>query len=145
MTTKYPLGITDRDLEYPKSASRERLSLKHGEYGRVTLYQIRGRAGDVYWAVCTLWISRSRRGTTDRTYAIRTDDGTVCRIGAGPHVLQEITVYIRENRVADLAELLRLYDEGSVAAHQIRDRIGSRRAEGQLRRAAGESSWYWGR
>jgi len=139
----YPLGIIAKDLEYPKMASGDSLDYNAGDCGHVTLYEVAGRRqGEKFWVVCTLGIAKNRRGYADRSYGVRTD-GSVVRVGHGPHVLQTITVHVRKSRVAALAELLKLHREGAIAAHQIRDRIGSRRAEGQLRRAAGQRSWMW--
>jgi hypothetical protein len=134
-----PLGIIPSDLGYPKTGD---LDYAAGDHGRITLYEVDGRRGR-YWVVCTLGIRRGQRsGQADRTYGV-TVDGSPVRVGIGPHVKQQITVWVRKNRRESLSKLLELHNQGLVVANQIRDRISSRRAEGQLRRADGQRSWDW--
>lgn len=138
--TELPLGITEADLKYPQHP--DKTCWDAGDGGRVDLYEIQSRRGTTEWVVATLHISKGRK--SDRTYGIRMD-GTVCRVGAGPHVLRTVRVHVRESRLEALQPLLELHRRGLTEAGQIRDRIGSRRAEGQLRRAQGEVSWRWSR
>ena len=88
------------------------------------------------WCVPTLLIrnaSRRSSSKTDRTYAT-TLDGKPVRIGMGPHVSAIARVYVRASRKAALQRYLDLQSEGSKTAHEIRDRISSRRAQSALRR-----------
>jgi len=137
-----PLGLLPSDLEHPGYRSGEKLAYEIGDHGFIKLYQVEGRKGVVYWVVATLAIGGSARGYAMRTYGV-TLDGTSVRVGAGPHVKRTATVYMRESRVAALAPLIKLYDEGMLKSHQIRDRISSRRAEGVQRRMNGETYWRW--
>lgn len=89
------------------------------------------------WIVCTLPIGK------DRTYGISVERKSVCRAGGGPHVLACVTVRLTEKNIKRLQSYLDLYKEGMIDAGSTRDRISSRRAEGQVRRARGENSWQW--
>jgi hypothetical protein len=97
------------------------------------------------WHIATLAIGGSSRRNThaQRTYSI-TLEGKICRVGKGPHVTNTIQIYVGSDNAKRLKPLLDLLKEGEVKAHSIRDRISSRRAEGQLHREAGQSSWRWG-
>lgn len=106
----------------------------------LTFYEVRGFG----WVILTLGISKARgRQTSNRSYGVRVDNGTVCRVGAGPHVLSQVTVYLSKKNIERLKPYVELYVKGLGDAGMIRDRIGSRRAEGQARRANGESYWRW--
>lgn len=94
------------------------------------------------WCIPTLFIGKGARGTPDRTYAT-TLDGKPVRIGRGPHVLKTVTIYVRASRVEALQKFLELRRNGAAKAGEIRDRISSRRAQGQVERAAGRSHWRW--
>ena len=95
------------------------------------------------WCIPTLLIGKaSGRQTTDRTYAT-TLAGKPCRIGKGPHVTRVVTVYVTTARLQALQRFLDLRTKGAADAGQIRDRISSRRAQGQVERAAGNSYWRW--
>lgn len=96
------------------------------------------------WVVCTLPISSGRRqGLPDRTYAIKVDGGAICRVGRGPHVLKTVTVYVYQRNIGRLQKYVDLWLKGMAAAGSVRDRISSRRAEGQVKRAQGLHSWRW--
>lgn len=96
------------------------------------------------WCIRTLGIRRARRaGRTDRTYAIRVNTKQPVRIGAGPHVLRTVTVYVTEKRKPKLQRFLDMQTLGEEQAGTIRDRISSRRAQGALMRAQGRTSWRW--
>jgi hypothetical protein len=130
-----PPGVKLSDTQYPKWSEKK----PDNVIATLTFYKTE-RLG---WIVTTLGIARARRpGTADRSYAV-TLDGNVCRAGSGPHVLAEVTVYVRASRKVALQKFLDLHEQGLAAAGTIRDRIGSRRAEGQLRRARGETFWRW--
>jgi len=140
-----PLKIKESDLKFAPGVN-DRLDWNVGDGGVITLYEVKGRSVN-YWVIATLSIGspgRGRRTFEQRTYGI-TLAGNVCRVGGGPHVLRTVRVYIKESRKVALKPLIDLYDRGMADAGMIRDRIGSRRAEGQLRRANGEHSWYWNR
>jgi len=97
------------------------------------------------WVLLTLHISKPGRRSvsqTDRSYGI-TLDGKVVRVGKGPHVLKELLVYINKDNVVRLTKYIDLRNKGLGDAGQIRDRISSRRAQGQLHRQQGHTSWIW--
>lgn len=137
--TNLPTGVIQKDLEYPKYNSKDRLMSDIGEYGTLTFYETK-RFG---WCITTLGISRGKMGRAARSYAVRVSDGSPVRIGNGPHVTRVVKVYVRTSRVKALQKYVDLYNKGAEDASTIRDRISSRRAEGALRRARGERSWYW--
>jgi hypothetical protein len=143
-----PPGVVASDLKYPECDSGDRLDTSLGDGGHLTFYEVEGRrVAD--WCIATLLIGtasrvqRSRGVTTDRTYAVRISDGGCVRIGLGPHIKRTVTVYIRKSRAEALKKYADLYTKGAIEANQIRDRISSRRAQGQLERAAGHHSWTW--
>lgn len=143
--TPYPLGIVEADLTYPRMASGDALDYSAGEGGSFTLYEVETRRGSTEWVVCTLGIQGGRRSriyAAERTYAVNLRGG-VMRVGRGPHVKQVITVYVRKSRRQALDKLVQLHTDGLAQAGMIRDRIGSRRAQGQLMRAEGRTNWRW--
>jgi hypothetical protein len=127
-----PTGVIASDTEYPRAGRRIDL---------IGCVLVKFSDGDVKWVVRTLNIARGR--TSERSYAMGVDDGKVYRVGNGPHVLKEIAVHVTEENKARLALLIQRKAEGEEAAGQIRDRISTRRAQGQLHRAAGRRSWTW--
>jgi hypothetical protein len=132
-----PKLVRETDLKYPGWKSKVRVEKT------LTLHKVTGRHSDGDWFIANLRIG-SGRGHADRTYATRISDGkTGFRIGKGPHVTDTITVYVTTKNKLRLAPLVAMADEGEIDANQIRDRISTRRAQGQLHRAAGRSSWRW--
>lgn len=134
-----PPGVEPADLK-PASGRGEALSIDQrlelglADHYCLTLYRTAGFG----WVICTLAINGSR----GRTYGM-TMDGKVCRVGNGPHVLDQLCVYVKATNLKRLMPLIELLRKGLADAGTIRDRIGSRRAEGQLRRSRGEYSWRW--
>lgn len=131
-----PQGIEAFDLTYPEWNPKkpDELVREIGEYGALELYDTTGFG----WCIATLGIRKARSaGKADRTYAIRVSDGQPVRIGLGPHVKRTVKVYVRQSRLEALKKYVDLYNKGSETAHEIRDRISTRRAQGALRR----SSW----
>jgi hypothetical protein len=124
-----PLGIKASDLAWPKG----------GRFTRSFELYLTSRFG---WCVATLKIGNGRSGPP-RTYGASLKDGKIVTMGGGPHILDTKTVYLTEERTAALAKLVEFYEKGVEEAGLIRDRIGSRRAEGQLRRAQGQTFWHW--
>lgn len=99
------------------------------------------------WVIPTLSIA----GGGQRTYAValaeggsdRVQRGAQVRCGMGPHVLTQYTVHVRKSRVDALRPFLALRRDGAIDANVTRDRISSRRAQGQVERAAGNNYWRW--
>ena len=56
---------------------------------------------------------------------------------------QVVKVHLSKDNLARLDRHVKLYLDGLAKAGQIRDRISSRRAQGQIYRAEGRSSWMW--
>jgi hypothetical protein len=141
-----PPNVQPADLKYPaggRTLGYEREQALGLESPRLTFYKTE-RLG---WVLCTLHISNpSRRqaaGTTARTYAIGVADKKIYTVGRGPHVTAEVSVWLSQDNIDRLSEYVALYQRGLADAGQIRDRISSRRAQGQLYRAAGRTSWMW--
>jgi hypothetical protein len=135
-----PAGITAADLEhrcphksvaaYDKWREANKL-LAYPQPRSLTLYNTE-RFG---WIVTTLLIkSGTRRNVSDRSYGV-TLDGQLVRVGFGPHVRRKIEVYLRESRMTDLQPFLDLYNQGLERAHESRDTLSTRRAQGSLRRS----------
>lgn len=143
-----PEGVTAEDLKYPDTWDRktnkptpksEHTVRELGDHGQLSFYHVTSLG----WCIATLPIAGSVRGQPPRTYAIRVDDGSTVRIGQGPHVTRTVTVYIRASRAEALKKFTDLYASGAVRSNEIRDRISSRRAQGQEMRAQGRHSWRW--
>lgn len=137
-TTKTPLpeGILKTDLTRPSMSAYGGEALSNDwQNNTFDLWHVTGFG----WCIPTLAIS----GKGARTYAIRIKDRNVVRIGMGPHVTEQVTVYVRINRLRTLQSFLDMRTDGAGKAGQVRDRISSRRAQGQIMRAEGRSSWRW--
>jgi hypothetical protein len=136
--TTLPKGIEKSDLHVPadyKSYDKVPYEQRSFELWHVTRFG---------WCIPTLLIGRARRAnSTDRTYAVTVEGGQVVRVGRGPHVTATHVVHVTNARHAALKSFLTLREKGQGDAGQIRDRISSRRAQGQLMRAEGRSSWRW--
>lgn len=151
-----PPNILESDTTYPEWSNRytvghlESLGLTsiHEWQGQMTFYQITGRTG-TRWVLLSLHISNPSRGqrqrgvTTARSYGIGVDDKKIYTVGTGPHVKATVTVYLNASNVERLRPYVELWLKGLEDASAIRDRISSRRAQGQLHRAAGKSFWNW--
>lgn len=139
-----PEGVRESDLKQPhwERALPWRQSEELGLVGgRLEFY----RTDKTGWLVLTLHISNPPRrhaaGTPARFYATAVKDKTVHTVGMGPHVLEQLTVYVTQDNLERLMPLIELHKQGLVDANTIRDRISSRRAQGQLRRQAFGGLW----
>lgn len=129
-----PEGILKSDLEYPKDYK------DHVYDGDFELWYTEGFG----WCIPTLLISKNNRNNYgDRTYAVRINDGGNVRIGRGPHVKAQVKVYARKDRMTVLQKYLDIRTKGSEAANTVRDRISTRRLQGQQHRMLGHTSWRW--
>ncbi len=154
-----PKGILVSDLKYPESKikwksemSKEDERAYEDEYKRNRIvhtfeFYKTERFG---WVMLTLHISnasrrQSQRGVdTRRSYAVPVNDpNSIVRVGLGPHVTDKFTLYIRQERLDALKDYVALNDKGMGSAGEVRDRISTRRAQGQMHRANGERSWRW--
>ncbi len=142
-----PDGITTADLlrrDYENPIERAPEGLPYEDHDLELWYTPR-----FGWCIPTLDISNSRRGMPRRTYGVAiggTRDGkrgAVVTMGNGPHVLATVRVYVRKCNVARVTPFLELRREGQGSAGSIRDRISTRRAQGQVHRALGHTSWRW--
>ncbi len=145
-----PPNITAADLEYPKPGDgipyeeKDALSGLDWWDGSLTFRLIKEG-----WVILTLHISnpsRRQRGRgidTERSYGIGLKDSKVWRTGKGPHVLKEVRVHASKSNIERLRPYIELMRKGMEDAGAIRDRISSRRAQGQLYREQGRSSWQW--
>jgi hypothetical protein len=123
----------------------ERKELPEGCQYELTFYQVKGRKVND-WVLITLLIGKAtgrRAGAADRSYAIQVSDEKVCRVGFGPHVLKTVTVRFKKSNLKRLQRYVDLWLKGMESAGSIRDRISTRRAQGQLYRAQGRTSWMW--
>lgn len=135
-----PFGLIESDLKYPKHPKNWKWGKQYPSdvLHTITLYETE-RMG---WVVTTLLISNPGRRhrhldaqpPQPRTYAV-TADGSVCRVGLGPHVKRTITVYITRGRFEKLKKIVELHEKGLADAGSIRDRISTRRAQGALYRS----------
>ena len=119
-----PEGVIEADLKYPTKGRCSAESLK---------FYYSARFG---WCIATLPINNK-----GRTYGVNSA-GTIVSIGGRPDD-KIIYVYVSEARQPKLQKYLDLRAKGLGDAGSIRDRIGSRRAQGQVMRAQGRHSWTW--
>lgn len=133
-----PAPLRESDTRYPSRGSKDRI------FARVEVYCVSFAEGGLGWCCPVLPIGmRARFGPAARAYAFRLADGKLCRVGNGPHVKATATLYLRESQRERLAPFLSARERAAEQAHQVRDRIGSRRVQGQAERAAGRRSWNW--
>lgn len=130
-----PAGILESDLKQPPYVSDNPVPWEDRsfELWHTTAFG---------WCIPTLLISRGRQ-YHDRTYAITVEGKNAVRIGRGPHVTATVRVHVTPKRLKALQPFLDLRKEGNARAGEIRDRISSRRAQGQEMRAQGRRSWRW--
>jgi hypothetical protein len=135
-----PPNVIAADLKYPESGKGVYSRLK--ELGldatQLTFYKTTGFG----WVLTTLGISNAGRAATARSYGI-TLDGKCCRVGRGPHVTATVSVYLSTDNWNRLLPYIELYRKGLAEAGTVRDRISTRRAQGQIHRANGETYWRW--
>lgn len=146
-STELPKGVTKYDLEYPKYDARLKVKgrkepggykdpsvpMTPGGYDSTLTFIESGRIG---WVVATLSIN----ARTNRTYAVDLE-GSVFTVGNPAS--RVVTVHVKESRAKALTPWIEAHKKGLEIAGNVRDRIGSRRAEGQEKRARGLSSWRW--
>lgn len=136
MKTKLPHGITKTDIVAPSNRHQASSNVPYDDR-TFQLWHVQSFG----WVIPTLAIGTQRKAAA-RTYAM-TLTGYVVRVGNGPHVLETHTVYVTNARHEALKSFLELRKKGAGDAGAIRDRISSRRAQGQLMRAEGRRSWRW--
>jgi hypothetical protein len=146
-----PPNVNPSDTVYPRRTSyddsywtfQKTLREIGLETSTLTFYKTTG----IGWVLTTLHISNpSRRqssSTPPRTYGIGVADSKVYTVGRGPHVTEEVTIYLTPENYDRLKVYVQLWTKGMADASQIRDRISSRRAQGQLHRSNGRTSWMW--
>lgn len=135
--TTLPKGVKATDLKYPSYKEVEGIDYDARSF---ELWHTTGFG----WCIPVLLIGRARRAnTSDRTYAVTVEGAKLVRIGKGPHVTDTLTVYTRKTTIERLQPYLDLRTKGAGDAGSVRDRISSRRAQGQIERARGKSSWRW--
>lgn len=141
-----PPDVIESDLEYPSSFEKRVKDLPEGLYGSLTFYFVPEGKKAPAWVLTTLHISnpsRRQSGTPARTYGIGVGDSKVYTVGRGPHVKAEVTVCLTTVNIDRLQKYVDLWVKGMSDASAIRDRISSRRAQGNLFRAEGRSHWTW--
>ncbi len=142
-----PKDIEAKDLTYPNlkerltKAQRKKLEALGFDYYETSFELWETESNEFF--IPTLEISGARRGGSRRTYAVGIADGKTYRIGKGPHVKAQHTVHLKKANFKRLLRFMVLKIGGSSAANQVRDRISSRRAQGQINRANGLTSWRW--
>jgi hypothetical protein len=104
----------------------------------LTFYKVQGARIKDAWVIVTLPIDN--RG---RSYVVQCETGSTGRAGRGPHVKAEVTVYLTRKNIDRLRRYVDLWRKGAAEAGMIRDRISTRRVQGQIERAKGKTSWRW--
>lgn len=129
-----PKGIIASDLVRPAWNSKTKMAQALNGYGqlRFELWYVAGTTVSG-WVIPTLLISKSRT-TADRTYAVMVSNKSICRVGRGPHVKEQVTVYVKQSRLKALQPYIDMMTAGEEKAHGVRDRISTRRAQTAARR-----------
>ena len=130
-----PQMVQITDTTYPKYVGEKTLRVV-----KTLLFYKTEKFG---WVLTTLPISKGKNGYGDRYYGIRLDGDSVVRVGKGPHVTQEVTIYVTDKSATRLQRYVGLHEAGLGKAGSIRDRISSRRAQGVEMRAEGRHFWRW--
>lgn len=136
-----PKGIKPGDTVYPSMGTyKKNKYVPHPEHVEGSPSFELWHSQVFGWCIPTLLIrGRGRRygpsANSDRTYAARVSDGGLVRIGMGPHVTQQTTVYARKSRMADLKPYFEMQNKGQGDAGIARDNLSTRRARGSLRRS----------
>lgn len=146
-TRQLPPHVQESDLtrDYKNAIPYKEMAELGGEgfTGYLTFYRTKGLG----WVLTTLHISNpSRRqsaATVARTYGIGVKDSKVYTVGRGPHVEDTVEIYVTRTNLERLRVYVELWKKGMADASSIRDRISSRRAQGQLHRQNGRSHWDW--
>lgn len=141
-----PPDVVEADLSYDSSHRLDWKELPEGTTYHLTFYQVGGegaRSKQLRWVLCTLNISGKGKGQTERYYGIEVETQQVCRVGRGPHVVKVVTVYLSKKNLKRLQRYVDLHQSGLAQAGSIRDRISTRRAIGQQKRAEGRTTWWW--
>lgn len=134
-----PADVKAADLVYPKYTSKTKIAWdKLKEQGFtgdcLRFYKTTGFG----WVLTTLLISnpsrRHRADATARTYGV-TLDGRLVRVGLGPHVVAKCSVYVTTANWERLSKYVELWKKGMELAGNTRDRISTRRAQGQAYRS----------
>ncbi len=135
-----PPDVIEADTKYPSFETRVRTGLPEElTYTPLTFY----KTSAMGWVLTTLAIGGAGKQATARTYGITVEKQGLVRVGRGPHVLATATVYLSTENIARLQKYVDLWLKGMEGAGNTRDRISSRRAQGQMMRAQGRSSWRW--
>jgi hypothetical protein len=140
-----PPDVVEADLTHAYNDSVPYSEFPEGTTAHLMFYRTGGsasRRGDS-WVLTTLRIGGAGRGASERYYGIDVASKKVCRVGKGPHVLDVVTVYVSKANKDRLWKYVDLHQEGLAQAGGIRDRISTRRAQGQIHRANGERFWTW--
>ncbi len=136
LNQKLPNGILKSDLKYATFEETKELDWEDRSF---ELWNVKG----IGWVIPTLSIRKNRRNDYgDRTYAIGVSDKKIYTCGFGPHVLERITVWVRDSRLNSLQMYLDLRREGMEKAGMIRDRMSTRRANTIMRRTLLNSYLY---
>jgi hypothetical protein len=154
-----PNGILVSDLKYPESLPYPDGEMSDADWDARHAEQAKTRVEHTFtfyktaqfgWCMLTLHISngsrnqRARGVTTERSYAVPVNNpDSIVRVGLGPHVTDQFTLYLRRDRLDALKFYVELNNKGLAAAGNVRDRISTRRAQGAMHRANGERSWRW--
>jgi hypothetical protein len=135
-----PAGIKESDLKYRTPPLHHNPNWYDTKGKRHELFELTMHYTENFgWCIATLGIRRNTRanGFGDRSYGISINDGSLVRIGMGPHVKRTIRVHLYVDRLKDLQQYIDLYNKGLEGAGDVRDRISTRRARTTARRS------YW--
>lgn len=135
-----PPDVIEADSKRPSYEDSRKPWRQEGEEDlySLTFYKVQGSRIKDNWVILTLPIDNK-----GRSYVISLD-GNCGRAGRGPHVKAIVMIHLHAGNADRLRKYIDLWKKGMSDAGSVRDRISSRRAEGQVRRANGERSWQWG-
>jgi hypothetical protein len=127
VTGVLPPDVTEADKNYLSYKIKQSQPVEY-----LTFYKS-NRFG---WCVATLPINGK-----GRTYGMSTE-GAIVTMGGRPDDVK-VRIYVHDGNRKRLQKYVDLRAKGLGKAGDIRDRIGSRRAQGQEMRAQGRYSWTW--
>jgi len=135
-----PKGVKESDTKYtsrPKTFWTNRYTDAQREAWRrenESVHDLRLAYTERFgWCIRTLHISSGKM--SQRSYGVEIANGGIVTLGNGPHIKQEITVYVSNKRIKDLQYLVDLYNKGMEGANVCRDRRSTRAAQTRLRRS----------
>ena len=134
----YPPDVIAADTQWPRENGPYSWYRDNNVPHELVFYKVQGTRIKDSWVIVTLPIDNK-----GRAYVIQVESGNTGRAGRGPHVKAEVRVYLSPANLPRLQKYVDLWRKGMAEAGAVRDRISSRRAQGQIERMKGRTTWRW--